>query len=706
VHAVSWIGPVLLAWAVLGVPGFLMLVACGVRLPVRWGWSPVVTVLMAVVLAAVLHLVHVPWRPLPVAVGASAMVVLVVLVRAAVTRSGRARTRPTSQDAAATRDRREASRTATARGRHPGTAPILAVTMVVGLLSVAFATGRMGGIDTLNGSYDAFFHHAAIAFVRDRGDAMMTTALTPIYGRPTLYPVVFSTLAALLPFDVVTSANAMMLACLAALPVTLAAQLAAGTWLVRPSFPVPAGGAVRPWMIALVASAGILFLSTPAMGLVMGLWPSVLGVLCLPPAIAAVVRIAQLLGGDLAEQEPAAGRGRADASAAGTGNSPSARDRTVCRGPGTRRSRALALMGHLMILGGAVLAHFSNLFALVLVAGLLLVVRGLLRVIRREHVLRGACEAGLALALGITGIAVSAARLGQMQLTDSRAWQIFPALSDVMFDVPRIPALGHPLWQLGVVWVLAVIGTVTAVRRLEPRGITAAVGVVVTVTIGVLTMFPSPLGQVLTNPWYGARERIAPITMCLLLVLALRGVQALAGMRRVLALQMLSALLVVSVIVGLVLPQRLPLLGSLAYTAYGLQFQPYAPPAERAFIERTAARLPADAVVLADPRDGAGLYWSLGGVDTVFPTLARPQTHDAALLGGYVDEADSRPEVCDAYHRIGPTHLYRDTSQDSGRALSEQASWPWRGIDALDTSHLRLIERQGPYALYEMGSPC
>src|SRR5690625_5831270 len=75
----------------------------------------------------------------------------------------------------------------------------------------------MGGIDTLNGSYDAFFHHSSIAFIRDSGDAFLTTALIDIYGEPTFYPVTWAVLAALLPFGTGASANAMMLATLAAL---------------------------------------------------------------------------------------------------------------------------------------------------------------------------------------------------------------------------------------------------------------------------------------------------------------------------------------------------------------------------------------------------------------------------------------------------------------------------------------------------------
>src|SRR5690625_5635362 len=81
--------------------------------------------------------------------------------------------------------------------------------------------------------------------------------------------------------------------------------------------------------------------------------------------------------------------------------------------------------------------------------------------------------------------------------------------------------------------------------------------------------------------------------MCLLLILVSRAVVALAAGRRgdrtapwpgLVAL----AVLMLTVLLALVAPARLPLMGSLAYTNYGAQLSPYAPPEEREVIERTA----------------------------------------------------------------------------------------------------------------------
>src|SRR5690625_7912199 len=85
---------------------------------------------------------------------------------------------------------------------------VTAIAMAFGVLLVASAASRMGGIDTLNGSYAAFFHHSSIAFIRDSGDAFLTTALIDIYGEPTFYPVTWAVLAALLPSATLASPNA------------------------------------------------------------------------------------------------------------------------------------------------------------------------------------------------------------------------------------------------------------------------------------------------------------------------------------------------------------------------------------------------------------------------------------------------------------------------------------------------------------------
>lgn len=652
----TWVLPVLLAWMVLSLPGYLMMRLADARVPVRWGWSPVITVVIIVVLSGVLRVLQIPWQPVPVIVGLAVIAALALVVRG-VARALRTRA-ATQRWIHMPRPGHQADRPGPWSRRTA--AAVTAASALSGLLMVASATRRMGGIDTLNGSYDSFFHLSAIAFIRDGGDAFPITALSDIYGTPTFYPVVFDALAALLPYGTVTSANAMMLAVLAALPSAIAALVATAM----------AGARRAPLLAAVGAAASTLFLSIPAMGLVMGLWPIVLGSICLPVAIAAVVTVLD-----------------------------------TRRDPVDLRSVA----GGAVVLAGTALAHPSILFSVAVFAGLLILVHGVHRLLGGQR-RRGLLQIGAALLAAVMFVVVSGTLLDGMHLTRHSSEGVGNVLWEILMDSPRIPVIEAPWWPLAAVWLLAGIGALAAFRRRETVGTTAAIGVVVSIVLGVSTQIENPLTVALVNPWYGARERIAPLMMCLLLLLMARGITARAahGTRR--ERPWLASLAVVAVLVttliALAVPQRLPLLGSLAYTAYGLQLSPYVTPEEREFIERTSQDLPEDAVVLADPLDGATLYWSIGEVETVYPTMSRPLTRDGTLIGNYATEPDDGREVCGAYERLGPTHLYRDTSAHSGRAMNPEASARFSGIHDIPDHRLTLVERDGPYALYELEPTC
>lgn len=651
----SWLLPVLVAWAILSLPGYVMLRALDVRLPVRWGWAPVVTVLLAVLLSGMFHLLGIPWHLLT-------FTTCIVILSAGVLLLRRWRIARLGGD----HRRDHGPEGETRRTWNPTSHRVATLGGVFGGVAVvASSSRRMGGIDTLQGGYDAFFHLSAIAFIRADSDAFLTTALTGIYGEPTFYPVVFDALAAILPFSTLTSANAMVLAVLAALPAAVAAMLASVLRRHR----------ALPVAVTAGAVASTLFLSTPAMALVMGLWPTALGVLCLPVAIASAIRLAD---------DPH-------------------------RGPG-----AGAVVGHLAVIAGAALAHPAVFFSVAVVGGLALLVRGAQRIVQRDGALRGLVQLVFAVLTAGAAVLLSATLLRGMDLTQPSALPLRRVLRQILVDSPRIPVIGDPIWPMALVLLLAVVGLATGARRREAVPLTAGVGALVAVVISLATELPGALSVALVNPWYGARERIAPLLMCMLLILVARGVVALASTstghrsrrwQAALAPATLVAL-TVTVVIALVVPQRLPLIGSLAYTAYGVHLAPYATQEERAFIERTAADLPEDAVVLADPRDGATLYWSIGGVSTVFPTLATPQTPESRLLGAWFMRADDDDRVCAAYQRLHPTHLYRDTSEHSGVALNAEASAPWDGLREIPDSLLTPVASDGPYALYELEAPC
>jgi hypothetical protein len=666
--SIDWLGPTLLAWALLAGPGLLMLRCAGARLRVSWGAAPVVTVLGVVLAGALDALLGIDWTPLAAFVQLLIVLAVILGVRGARALRGRRR----GEGAAPVR-----------RASWPDAVPTV-LALAVGLALAAAASRRMGGIDTLNGSYDSFFHIAALEFIRTDRSGFLMTALEGIYGDPTFYPAAWDVLTALLPFGTITAANAMALAMLAALPAALAAMI---SLLLGPQR--------SPLEHRLLASIGAccapMFLSLPVIILVMGLWPFALGTLCLPIALGALWRIGAQL---LAPREDGTRR----------------RDRVP----------ALVLPGLLLI--GAVLAHPANVFSLAVAVLAVLLARAVVLLMRARTRRRGALLAGvLFLGLALYGLA-SSRLLASMDLTVSAPWS-WPALvASVLLDRPRLAVLPVQPWAVAVLWVLAVIGAVAAMRARRMLGASALVLFVIVLALSALTNLPSPLARVWVYPWYGARERIAPLFMCALVVLGAMGVRALLpgdsgargagstdraqGSRRPWALPLALVLIGASTVATLAVPQRFGFVGSLAYTAYGVQLAPYVTPRERDFIERSAAELPEDAVVIGNPRDGEALYWSVGGVETVFPTLAQPQTLDSRRVARYIDEAPENPDVCGSLQNVGPTHLYVDSSEDSGASIAPEASEPWSGLEKIPEDDLRLVDRDGPYALYEIEPLC
>lgn len=701
------LGPTALAWLVLCGPGALLLRVGGARPGWTWGAAPAVTVVLAVLLGALDALLGIPWTPPAVAV--QLVVVLLAVAggrwtwrrhraRRGADRPGRTEVTEDPEDStdaahpggpggtAGTSHAAAAAHAAGSAGAEDtaGTAGIAGtrglagrplirraadglpalVGVVVGLAMAMSAARGMGGIDTLNGSYDAYFHIAAIEYIRADRDGFLLTALQGIYHAPTVYPAGWDVITALLPWDTVTSANAMVLAMVAALPGSLGAMMA----LVLGRQGPPGERRVLP---ALAAACAPLSLSVPVIALVLGLWPFVLGALCLPVALGAVWALVRDL-------------------------------RSGVRLPGV-------LWPYPVIVAGTVLAHPSTFFSLAVAVLAGVIAQGALDLVRPVTRRRGAVIlAGVVLALGAYA-AGSRVLLASMDLTTAAPWPWLAFLVSVVLDRPRIAALGIEVWAVAGLWVLALLGAVAAVRARGRLGASAIVLLGLALVLSVLTNLTSPLARTWVNPWYGARERIAPLLVCALVVLAMLGVQALwrrgdAGRsgRVAVAVVVLAATSVAAIVV----PGRLPFVGSLAYTAYGVQLAPYVTPAEREFIERSAARLPADAVVIGNPRDGTALYWSIGGVETVFPTLSEPQTLDSRRVARYAYKAGYDPRVCASLRAVGPTHLYVDRSARSGAAIAPDAAVLYEGLALIPADRLVLVDEDGPYALYRIQPLC
>lgn len=648
--------PLLSAIALLLLPGAAVLFALRARQSLLLASAPPMTALVLLLLSVLHKLLDIRWSLVSVVIGSAVIAVLAHVVRRFL-RGSRAHSGPqtAAREPAGSRLRCEAL--------------INAGAVIAGIAIVVPALIGMGGIGTMNGSYDAFFHHSALAFIRADGDAFPLTAMAPMYGGDaSYYPTTWHMIAALVPGDVVTSANATMLAGLGMLPVSVAAMLYA---LV----PGRQGDLVRAVAIFICTCATAMLLSVPATALVFGLWPFALATALLPTAVASLP--------DLLD---------------------------------ARRSRWDRAIGALIILG-VLSVHPSIASSFALVVLVITGVAGLVLAARRQSRRKGAILLIAAVAASGFALAVAWRALPEEMsaLTKQEGLGALNVLLVLFADRPRIRAVAFdPLPWLPIA-ALAAIGIATASRRRSVPVLSAVLVGAAAVALTFATQSTHPLIRALSAPWYGARERIEPLFVLPMLLLAASGATTIGqlvrdrlgerGGRRVLALVVVVAIACTALIAPV--PNRIRHVASMAYTAWGRQLYPYVTASERAFIERSARALPKGSVVLGDPRDGTSAYWSLGGVEVVYPSLARPQSLDERRVAHYANQYMWDERVCTSMKMLGVTHVYRDASKYRGTLFGDaEDDAEWEGITGIDVKQLTLVAEDGPYRLYRVGLPC
>lgn len=686
------VAPLLLAGCLVVLPGLASLLIVRARSPFVIGYAPPVSCLMLLVASAVLSGLGIDWRLEPVLV---VLAVMVLALGAGALVSGRLarHARPSRAGRAGRRDgARPGARDVVARAVDPDIDPadphaldearrrrrrrgrIAAAVLPLGALAgsaavVVPALAGMGGVGTLNGSYDAFFHYSALAFIRADGDAFPLTALAPMYGgAEAYYPTTWHMVAALLPGDVVTAANAAVLVTLALVAPSTAALL--HTVVPRRRDPLP-----RALAITAITCSSALFLSLPVTALGFGLWPFAFAVALLPAAVGA---LAELLH-----------RGEV----------------------GLRRRGAAAL-----VICGTASVHPSILITLAVVMGAIALIGALALLEMRGRRVIGATALAVLLVGGVGIIRVVIAHLAPMaELTHQEPTNALTPLLVLLGDRPRVRALPYePLFMVPLL-ALAAVGAVRAVLLRSRALLVALVCAVIAVVLTYATQSHVPAVRALSAPWYGARERIAPLFAMSVMVLACGGLLwrphgrtgGMSERTSRLVIAVVATVLVATTVLGAAVPTRVRLVGSLAYGAWGLHLQPYVTGPERAFIERAAAELPPGAVVLGDPRDGTSLFWALGGVDVVYPSLAGPQTLDGRRVARYGDDYRTDPKVCTSLTDLHAAYLYRDESARDGDYFgTPEENLLWQGLRTMPADDLQVVDRSGDYVLYRLVLPC
>lgn len=647
--------PLLVGVALLYVPGILLLAAFGARFPSRWTVGPAITLVAFSALALVYAGIGIAWSPLSAVVGVLVLAVLSRLLGHLLGLLG----------------------TGSSAGRLRRTDIAVACgATATGLVLVPFIVHGMGGLDTLNNSYDAFFHTSAIGLMRESGDVSALTGTAPLHsGAEIYYPTAFHTVATLVPATPVPAANA-VLVLLFPLMFTSAAGLADA---VLP-------GHERTWkrgaMVVGAAATVLVLRSTATMGLVMGLWPAALG----SAVFLSVATVAVHIG------------------------------RRWSRAPWRRRGAMIAIMSAALLGAGA--AHTSTLIdAGVLLAAVLLVLT-YSRWWNRGGVRRWLPPLIL-LVVGTSAYTVVAAvLLADMSITPVPETSLVNVVAAVLADRPRVIAIPLAAWAMIPWLLLALAGTFSALRQRRMIVLMAAVLAGLTLLLTMGTLWPDSLLHSLLNPWYGARERLAPLWATALVVLVAAGMFTVDRLlsrngSRIPGVLPAAVVVVVTLVIALN-PTHLGIISTLTYTAGPEQYRDRISTGEQRFIEESSAQIPVDAVVLGDPRDGTIAYWTVGEREVVFPTLARPGLEVERRAGSEADRLGEDPRVCEAMAELDVTHVYLDRSgieENTEPDLGDTADvadrgYSWDSIDRIDPELLTVIAAENGWTLAEVELNC
>lgn len=519
----------------------------------------------------------------------------------------------------------------------------------------------IGDPATASQGWDPIFHLNVLRWIQESGSAT-PWGVAPIFGAgpPTYYPAGWHSAVALVPGGVTEAANLSSIVIGGMIwPIGLAFLAS----VVLPRH--PAAWALTP----LIAAS---FVSFPFSQLLRsGQWPNGLATALVPATLAVMVLLLRRLTPEQRAGTPA-------------------------------REHVLLAIILAALLGGCVAAHPSAIFATA-VAALPFVAARLLSILvrgarRRPWRAVAAAAAVVAVVAACAMLANSRLLTGVMAYRRAVRAEVPDSLHLALFDLPRFPALSPPAaddFNLAV-GLLAILGAAVAVFVREARPL--AISWLAFVALYVLAAGPENGLRWLTGFWYKDTQRIAPfiaMTGSLLAALAIavparaasRAVSARLSSGRTGGRWPVSAILVA-------LPAAVMICGiywasgsyrsvervAVAAQNYVVSDKPgtgVLSRGEQAFIERSGAMLPADAVVIGDPFNGETYFYALTGRHVVYTQLGAPTAGSRAkeLLRTGFNRLRTDKSICEAVLKVGATHFYEDAPGTSHGSASLKR-WP------------------------------
>lgn len=263
------------------------------------------------------------------------------------------------------------------------------------------------------------------------------------------------------------------------------------------------------------------------------------------------------------------------------------------------------------------------------------------------------------------------------------------------------PRGGPRLWVLGV--VVAIGPLVLLLRHRAQSWLLASLGLSAALYVMVVAV-DSPRTRLLTWPWYNNPPRLAALIVVPAVFAGAATLVALSDLVERLSAgtraqgwwpALVAPVIFVLVTGGYVDEHRAMINGY------------FHPPPSRSFataseldaLRELAPDIPEDAVVAANPWNGANYLYVVSGRSMLFPTEKTLTPGDRDLLARRLDEVGTSPEVCQAARRL---HVRYAITGGRPFRNSARSFRRYDGIDAVGSSAaFRQVARAGPYRLFE-----
>jgi hypothetical protein len=262
------------------------------------------------------------------------------------------------------------------------------------------------------------------------------------------------------------------------------------------------------------------------------------------------------------------------------------------------------------------------------------------------------------------------------------------AVGEVLLNATN---LREALWVLSAV---VVAGMLTARRSPAIRWVLAG-----HLVAGFLYVLAASLNRpdthLLTGYWYNDAHRLAAILPVTGVPLAVAGVLFLATKVKPVAVPVAAIGLAAALVVvtgGLYPADRRE---RVAVTYPRVEEDKFVTDRMRAFYDRVAEQIPADAVVLGNPFDGSVMLWALADRKVLYSHLLKEESPEQEYLGRHLTDVASDPRVCRALERYHAEYVL--IGRNDPRIAT---TTPYEGIAGTPYAEgFELVDREGPTKL-------